>query len=263
MPEANESGTADTVIEMEAVERGPMPESNKPTQSLSQVHIQYGTKLDREARSRDPFYLLHDVFHKIAIAESQTLGLVSTKIRKYEAIASSDRTEYETCRVQLLHFQAFLESRMENMQNALDIVRKRGGTNWPKLGDEHRALRDISEKAAQALEEDYIYLLKRTRDLLAKIERSVALATSLANIEETRRSVDQNTLLFRFTIVASFYIPLSFTTSLFGMNFVEFGQGILSIWVFFVVLVPILSLSVVALFAGRSWVERLQRRFRP
>lgn len=57
----------------------------------------------------------------------------------------------------------------------------------------------------------------------------MGIMTNLAVVAESREAIDQAECL---TLLATVFIPLSFVTSLFGMDFREPGQGPLSFWVF-------------------------------
>jgi len=65
-------------------------------------------------------------------------------------------------------------------------------------------------------------------------------------------------------LLAFFFIPLSFTASFFGMNFKELGSSNqdLSVWVWFIVSVPIFGVSVLLCFWSKVYVW-LSRVFRP
>jgi Mg2+ and Co2+ transporter CorA len=214
-------------------------------------------------QAQDPFYLLYPLFQQVAFAESQMLDLVDAKIKKHEVGVISSNSigtiDNETSHSQLLHFQGFLEYRIENLHDTLNLIRKHGGGSWRPQSDD--GFTKIIDATMNLLRQDFEYLLDRAHSLLKKIERSISLRMSLVNIDQARRSTEQNTAIFRFTIVASIYIPLSFTTSFFGMNFRELGQegqGSLSIWVFFVFTIPVFILSVLGLFVRRSWIEQFQ-----
>jgi hypothetical protein len=221
---------------------------SKTGQSFSQVHLNYGTSLNSDARARDPFYLLNELFRHHASNENQTLDMVANKIETHRIGTDTDSIEstgYSITHSQLLHFQRFLEHRIEHLEDTLRFIQKRGGTLWirPISGQ----LGELTDSAAMSLIEDFEDLLKRAQDLLLKIERSSSLTMNLTSIDEGKRNTELNSLLFRFTIVASFYIPWSFTASFFGMNFTELGTGVLSIWTYFVASIPIMVLSIICL----------------
>lgn len=232
----------------------------KLCQSLSHIHLNYGCSLDPDGRVKDPFYLLNELFQHDAFNESQMLDLIADKVKKHTIgtdLNMIEAADYKILHSRLLHFQRFLEHRIENLQDKLELIRRRGGRSWYR--PEHGHLDELTKSATLSLVEDFEYLLKRAHNLLMRIERSISLTINLANIGEARRNTELNTTFFRFTVVASFYIPLSFTASFFGMNFGELGTGHLSIWVFFAVSIPILILSVIGLFFRRSWAGRLHR----
>ncbi|KAI1204159.1 uncharacterized protein F4807DRAFT_359890 [Annulohypoxylon truncatum] len=232
----------------------------KLSQSLSEIHVGYGKKLDPEGMAHNPFYAIYEIFLQCASAECQILDMVTTMIEEHEIGQSSpkkDAADYEASHTQLLHFQGFLEHRVESLRDILDIIRTHGKKPWAYPNER---VAETVGKATDKLIEDFEYLLRRVHNLLRRIERTISISMSLINMEQAKRSIDQNMTLFRFTVVASIYIPLSFTTSFFGMNFLEFGQGPLSIWVFFVASVPIFILSIFGLFIKRAWIEQLPAR---
>jgi Mg2+ and Co2+ transporter CorA len=66
-----------------------------------------------------------------------------------------------------------------------------------------------------------------------------------ANIAESKRAIEQAKRVGKLTMLAFFYVPLSFTASFFGMNFEQFATGpYLGVWVWFVVTVPVMLLSI-------------------
>ena len=79
-----------------------------------------------------------------------------------------------------------------------------------------------------------------------------------AVVAESRKAIDQAERLKRLTLLATFFIPLSFTTSLFGMNFEELGQGHLHVWLFAVVSAPVLVLS----YCAYVWDEKCTRVYK-
>jgi hypothetical protein len=217
-------------------------------QSLSNLHISLGARLDAETRAQVPFYVLHDVFRTSILVDSQLLNLISHKTGSEDVDIVNSQTgtaSYETEQLQLLHFQRFLESRLHAMQDLQSLFQRQRAGMWP--GASVKRCRDISDMSLSSLQQDHDHLMNRTRDLLTRVERSINLLTSLIQIQQAKRSHRLNQTLFRFTLVAAVYIPLSFTTSFFGMNFVQFGTGTLNLWIFFVVGVPVFVASAAAL----------------
>lgn len=72
-----------------------------------------------------------------------------------------------------------------------------------------------------------------------------------AMLLESKKGIQQAQGVARLTMLPFFFIPLSFTTSFFGMNFAELGTGKYSIWLWFAVSVPIFAVALVFVFLGR------------
>lgn len=62
---------------------------------------------------------------------------------------------------------------------------------------------------------------------------------------EARKAIQEAEQTRRLTLLAFFYLPLTFTTSVFGMNIRDLRQGDKSIWIAFVTGFVVLTLSVI------------------
>lgn len=107
--------------------------------------------------------------------------------------------------------------------------------------------------------EDFEQLHVRCLELSKMCSRGMTLAMNKATIEESRRAIEQSERLKRLTLLATFFIPLSFSASLFGMNIDILGQSEVDFWWFFVLCVPItLCAYIIYLWdlqaLGRFWV---------
>jgi hypothetical protein len=72
----------------------------------------------------------------------------------------------------------------------------------------------------------------------ARIASIQTMATNAVNTEEARRAVKQNKNLARLTFLATFFIPLSFTSSFLSMS-PDFVRATQTIWLFFALGIPI------------------------
>ncbi|RAK77164.1 uncharacterized protein BO72DRAFT_468737 [Aspergillus fijiensis CBS 313.89] len=93
--------------------------------------------------------------------------------------------------------------------------------------------------AAAGLFEDYEELYVRCVDLSKMCTQGITLAMNKATIEESRKAIEQSERLKRLTLLATLFIPLSFSSSLLGMNIDLLGQNAVRFWWFFVLCVPI------------------------
>lgn len=98
-----------------------------------------------------------------------------------------------------------------------------------------------SENAFEAknLFEDYEQLHIRCIELSRRCTQGINLAMNKAAIEESRKAIEQSERLKKLTLLATFFIPLTFSASLFGMNIDLLGQNGVRFWWFFVLCIPI------------------------
>lgn len=196
----------------------------------------------------DPMYALHSIFEFFVSSEAHVLSFLAAQINKNftsDGTGLDDTTDTRSLS-SLLHCQILLEEHIEELQYVWNIFKRGGMTGWPTSNSE------AARGATGRLEHDLAYLVGRAHKLKQRVETSISLSMNVAGIGEARRGVLQNKAIFRFTVLAAFYVPLSFTASIFGMNFNQFGQGELSIWMYFLVSGPVFALSVLFLFVRIS-----------
>ncbi|KAI9645983.1 hypothetical protein NHQ30_005421 [Ciborinia camelliae] len=77
----------------------------------------------------------------------------------------------------------------------------------------------------KGLLEDYEQLYIRCINLSKMCARGTTLAMNKPTIEESRKAIQQSERLKKLTMLATLFIPLNFSSSLFGMNIDILGQG--------------------------------------
>lgn len=92
---------------------------------------------------------------------------------------------------------------------------------------------------SKGLLEDYEQLHIRCIDLSNMCTGAITLAMNKATIEESSKAIGQSERLKKLTLLATLFIPLSFSSSLLGMNIDLLGQNAVKSWWFFVVCIPI------------------------
>ncbi|KFG79645.1 hypothetical protein MANI_019136 [Metarhizium anisopliae] len=95
---------------------------------------------------------------------------------------------------------------------------------------------------AKGLLNDYQQLCARCIDLSKMCTRGMTLAMNKATIEESRKAIEQSERLKKLTLLATFFIPLSFSSSLFSMN-IDLLEQRVKFWWFFVLCIPITLLA--------------------
>ena len=196
---------------------------------------------DNETAKQDPFYAVNVVFQHAAFSEVQFLNLMDWQIDKEMGILilEGDRS-YSLDNLQ--YFRSVLERHVRQIRDVLRTTKSQVAGNGPSATDA-RSQRKASLAVAQ-LVEDYDGLLTKALELCQRCTEGMGVMMNRAIVAESRKAIDQAARLKKLTFLASFFIPLSFTTSLFGANFSEIAPGnYLSIWVFFAVSVPVVLLS--------------------
>lgn len=211
-------------------------------QSASLLHQDYGRLLNSDIMRRDPFYALHELFAFCASSELQFLNMMDSKISSETGYAMFHSAPTLS---NLLYHQEILESHEVRLRNIIEIIRRRGSPDWPRLlnTEEHQ----ISEKSAEKLERDYGQLLHRVQSLHNRCEKGMRIVLGKASIGEAELALQQSCRVGKLTQLAFFYIPFSFVTSFFGMNVNEFGTGRLRIWLWFATSIPIFLISILFL----------------
>lgn len=95
------------------------------------------------------------------------------------------------------------------------------------------------------------YLLSRAAVLKCQCERGADLVLEQAHLDLAQQtfkhSKDVGRLTWLGTWVAVLYVPLSFVTSVFGMDFAEFGSVDKPLWIWAIISVPVLLMSILGL----------------
>lgn len=91
---------------------------------------------------------------------------------------------------------------------------------------------------ATRLREDFAQLRSRANALLDMRIQSIQVEMSALSIRESKKGLQQSERLGSLTRLAFVFIPLTFVTSLFGMNVTAFTSPNPSIGTFFAVAIP-------------------------
>jgi hypothetical protein len=203
----------------------------------------YGKHLDTKLMQMDPLYALHELFSFSAASELQYLNLIDEKLGPETGWAIL--TEETPSLSNLLYNRDILLSHIQQLKENIETIKCRGCNQWPRA----LANSDLGKKADEAaniLLRDFEYLLNKAENLSKRCEAGMAVVMNNANLAESKRAIAQAGRVSKLTLLAFFYVPLSFTSSFFGMNFSQFGtSSTLGIWLWFAVSAPILVLSII------------------
>ena len=214
-------------------------------QTRSVLNQNYGKELNRAVMAKDSFFVVHDLFTFKAFAEVQFLNLVESVLSRETDVAALHRKPSVE---NLLFHKELLASHSRALRENIESIKTRGGPDWERLAPEQDPkLYRIAQEHSEGLLKDYEWLLQRTEELSASCDRGIQDSNTRNIMEETLLTSQRSADTARLTNVATFfsfiYVPLSITSSIFGMNFKVFGQGNLQLWLWPVVTIPVVLLS--------------------
>jgi hypothetical protein len=205
-------------------------------QTAQSLHTDYGRLLHQSTSMADPFYAISGMFDFAAASESQFLNMIEQKIESEAArtigAVLGDDLDSQYARgftlSNLLYNKRILDQHVRRLKETITCIRSRGDPKWPRATEER--LHQKSEEMANRLLIDFNYLLERAEILSRTCDRGIGASSHNAVVAESRAALDQAERVSKLTFLAFLFVPASFTTSLFGMNFRQFESGHLSMW---------------------------------
>jgi len=227
-------------------------------QSIDLLSYDFESFLNHQVTRRDPLYALSNVFQHAIASHAQVLNLLDTKLGAEMGLLAKEpgNDPFEN----VLFLKRVLDRNINHLKEGLQALRS---TTLQCAFHDEEVMHE-SEITRAALIDDYEGVLEKAHDIRTRCTEGMGITMNRAVIDESRKAIEQAASLKRLTILASLFVPLSFATSLFGMNFREFGQGRVPIWIFPAVALPILLLTYLIYFvniiAGCVICWRLVRR---
>ena len=147
-------------------------------------------------------------------------------------------------------YRKSFEIDIQSLSNTLDALRSPSARRL--LGTQSV----VASRRWPDLLHDYEHMLKEAKRNSDQFEAYEMRCMNRLGLMASTKSVQQSQSIGRLSTLAFVFIPLSFITSFFGMNLVEFGTGNIRIWVF-IVSAAVLVLTMLITWAISSWVGSL------
>ncbi|KAI9694973.1 MAG: hypothetical protein M1822_000590 [Bathelium mastoideum] len=226
------------------------------SQSATQLSKNYGRLLKPELMSSSPLYALQEVLSFSAAAEWQFLNLVE------QQVVSLTKPGGDQSISELLLLKNIMEDHRSAFQDSLDAIKALRGieTSSPVSGlsltnssDRKSGKMPSSQSQSQPtkieaptihLFRDYDHILGRLKTLSDRCSDGITILSNQAMYRESQKPTEQAESFGKLTALAFFFATLSFTTIFFGITVRELSQSKLGIWVWLILTVPVLGISV-------------------
>jgi CorA-like Mg2+ transporter protein len=207
-------------------------------QSSAWLDQDYGRDLDRQLADADPLYALSEVMRFAAASECQFLAMLESKLC------------HESNHRNMLDNRNFTISNLLYYRRLLDrhVTRLEQNTNsfnhhpLSMLAPDKKSRRKLT-LFRQRLRLEYQELLRQASRLQQECSDSMQIAMNVASIRESQKAI-------KLTKLAFIFLPLTYVTSFFGMNFLELGTGKLSVWIWAVSSLPAILGSILIMQLG-------------
>lgn len=196
--------------------------------------------IDKDSLCADPFLLLCHLYKEASTSWAQLFNFLDQDI----SICQNCSIEESSTALEQLRFNMGLIERFRGfLVEDRETIRKRGSPDWIRSQYNSKETIPIDELQA-ALLGDYEYLLEKAVHMSKRCQGSSGILVSQIAVLESQKSIQQAARLGNLTRLAFWYIPASFVSSVFGMNVHEIASRLPSIWIFFVVAIPVTALSI-------------------
>jgi hypothetical protein len=211
----------------------------------------------------DAMYTLTELFNFALRSENQFLNKVKQNIT--QEVTAHAITAMDTSTANLKYMKALLDEHIGRLEDTIKAIENRGDAKWPKVpkcSDPSKQSQDsiTVDEAIQSVLTDYQCLLSRAKFLTTQCIEGMMIMGNNAQLEEARKGMLEAERTRKLTILAFFYLPLSLTTGIFGMNVTELGQGNRSAWV--AVVVCVIIFIVTTLMFSWELLERAIKRYK-
>ena len=202
-------------------------------QSASRLHLNYGRELKPEIMACDPFYALHDLFRFVAFNNLQFFNLIKHTLR-------AELHQDSQALSNVIYNKQILERHVEYIQDIITFIQGRADCDWPRYQDHE----GTAEMAIRRIVKDFEDLLARARAHAAECDTGMEIIMKKAMAQEAQNALHQAEKVAKLTKLAFFFVPLSFTAAIFGMNVTELGTSSSThIWAWIAVSVPVSLVS--------------------
>ncbi|KAK8139285.1 amidase signature enzyme [Apiospora sp. TS-2023a] len=207
-------------------------------QNACLLPFQYGSHLDKQLVQQDALYSLSELFQFAGSAEVQFLNLMHDHIDHELSFVGDERfvMQRDLSLLNLKYIRTHLARHAQGLEETVSIVKNHESFGWPSV----QGTSLLKNRVVSMLLTDFEYLLKRTQALAKECDEGMGILANSSVLDESRRSTSNAMRVEKLTFLATVFIPVTFTCTVWGMNFKELGTGTQPWWMWFLVAGPVL-----------------------
>ncbi|KAI1391823.1 uncharacterized protein F4822DRAFT_106251 [Hypoxylon trugodes] len=230
--------------------------------SFGQLHpprnIVVHDEIDMRLLSEDPFYLLACLFTTSALSFVQLLNYLSVSVSECRS------TEISLLNVKLERLRHCVRI-IHRVESALDEnmhwIIQGGCASWPRV----RPGTDTAARKAALqtrLRTDHEALHQRCIIMRQECDSAMLFLVDYSQLLCGERGIAQEGEVHGLNKLASFFVPLAFVATLFGMNVKELQGNSVSLWTFVTVAVVVSAATYATIFwpTVRHWLSMTRRK---
>ncbi|KAF2181562.1 hypothetical protein K469DRAFT_260224 [Zopfia rhizophila CBS 207.26] len=170
------------------------------SQSACNLPEQYGISLNKDLMRIDALYTFSELFTLALSSENQFLTMIQAEIM---AAVKTFQGQEEACIDTLSYCKALLDDHADRLQETIHFLENEEENGWPRASEQADV--EIRDRVVKGLLKDYGTNFVRNYAMLQASEKSIYQAKEVS----------------RISLLAYFFLPMSFVTSFFGMNFLQ------------------------------------------
>lgn len=217
--------------------------------------------IDLKRAVHDPFYALSPFFRLAAASEMDLIQLIDTTVRDelnlWDNVAGAGRNDARPKLENILYNQQVLKRHIQYLKSTIRCLSTwasvapadgegldQGSTNYQRSDAEEILTQGPVALAANPKESatlvklilaDYQHALRCAETVLQDCAQAMSVAAHRASVRESEKAMAEAHDVTKLTRLATVFIPLTFVTSVFGMNIRELGdEDGPPVWVFVV-----------------------------
>jgi hypothetical protein len=216
-------------------------------QSADALLADYGVSLDHRLMKADTMYALSELLEFCHNSEIQFLNAIENCV--YDAIGDSGGRE-EASLETLVYCKRLLDEHIAYIHQTILFIDGPRNTSWRTAKDEVDIA--VVEKILASMSGDYADTLERAKTIATCTLEGTEMLINASMLKESKKGISQAESTTRLSLLAVFFLPVNLVTSFFGMNFRQFGQGPLHIWIAFACMGIVLVLAGALLIIAKA-----------